>query len=104
MTKLGQLYTAGRWTVKPGKEQEFIQAWQEFADWTGKHQVGAGEARLMQDIEHPNRLISFGDWDTPESIQTWRSTAEFTAFLEKARTLCDDIQPGTFKVVAHIGA
>ncbi len=102
MTKLGQPYTSGIWTVKPGKEEEFIQAWREFANWSGSSQVGAGAARLLQDLEHPNRLISFGDWDNPESIQQWRSTPEFAAFLVQARALCDDIQPGTFKVVAYL--
>jgi quinol monooxygenase YgiN len=104
MTKLGQLYTSGLWTVKPGREDEFIRAWQEFADRTAEHQIGAGAALLIRDIERPNRLISFGDWDSRESIQKWRGTAEFAAFFEKAQTLCEDIQPGTFNVVAHIGA
>jgi quinol monooxygenase YgiN len=104
MTDLDQLYTSGLWTIKPGREDEFIRSWQEFADWTNAHQAGGGQAHLIQDLERPQRLISFGDWDSLESIQAWRGTAEFAAFVEKARTLCDEVQPGTFKVVARIGS
>ena len=104
MNEDAQLYTSGSWTVKPGKETEFIQAWQEFATWTGQHQAGAGWARLIQDVENPQRLISFGDWENSGSIQTWRGTPEFAAFLATARTFCDDIQPGTFRLVAEAAA
>jgi len=31
MDTIGQLFTAGLWTTKPGDEQEFIRAWDEFA-------------------------------------------------------------------------
>ena len=39
MPKLGQYFTAGSWLVKPGKESEFIAAWDSFAKWTGSTQA-----------------------------------------------------------------
>lgn len=65
--------------------------------------VDAGLARLIKNIERPNRLVSFGDWESLESIQVWRGAPEFAAFPAKARGLCDDIQTGTFKVAALAG-
>ncbi len=101
MDKSGQLYTAGLWTVKPGKEAEFIRAWEEFARWTGEHQPGAAVGTLVQDIARPQRFLSFGPWESAEHIDAWRATPEFKAFAAQARELCDDFQPGTYKLVAQ---
>ncbi len=101
MSEKGQLYTAGIWIVKPGKEAEFINIWEKFANWTKKTYPGIKTGRLLQHIEQPGRFVSFGDWASQETIQSWRSSAEFRSFLEKARELCTDIQPGTYQVAAH---
>ena len=98
----GQLFTSGIWSVKPGSEAEFIRAWEEFARWTAGHQPGAGEAHLLQDIEHPQRFLSIGPWESAESIQAWRSQPEFGAFFAQARQLCDEIQPRTLKLTVYI--
>ena len=102
MKTLGQLFTSGLWLVKSGKEADFIRAWEAFAQWTGEHQSGAGDAHLLQDLEHPNRFLSFGPWESTERIQEWRGKPEFTAFLTKARELCEEIQPRTLKLVAYL--
>lgn len=101
MDTLGQLYTSGLWTVKPGKEEEFIHTWDEFAKWSSRHQPGAREAWLLQDLETSNRFLSFGPWESLERIAEWRATSEFAAFVAKARDLCEEIQPRTLKVVAQ---
>ncbi len=31
---MDQLYTHGTWKVKRGREDEFIDAWRELAEWT----------------------------------------------------------------------
>ena len=103
MEATDQLFTLGIWTIKPGREEEFIRKWDEFATWTSENQQGAGQAHLIQDIEAPNRLISFGPWQSPENIAAWRATREFAQFLEKARELCEEIQPLTLKAVAQVG-
>lgn len=98
------IYTSGIWIVKPGKETEFIQAWQAFAEWTTKNQAEARGAQLLQDIEKPGRFISFGPWKDIGSIGAWRATPEFAEFFARAKLLCDDIQPGTFNVAAYAGS
>ncbi|MGH2583015.1 MAG: antibiotic biosynthesis monooxygenase family protein [Anaerolineales bacterium] len=103
MQPSGQLFTLGNWTVKPGREQEFIRTWDEFAKWTSQNQPGAGTAHLVQDVDAPNQLISLGPWESTESIAAWRGTQEFATFLANARELCEDIHPRTLKVVAQTG-
>ena len=99
MEKQNMLYTAGIWVAKKGKERNFIAAWKEFAEWTSSNVVGAGNARLLQDIEKPERFISFGPWESVESIQQWRNKQEFKEFFAKAKELCESIQPNSLKAV-----
>ena len=102
MKDIGQIFTGGSWQVKKGREKEFIEAWQQFVTWTGAKQKGAGEGRLLQDLEHPDRFMSFAPWENEERIAEWRSRPEFAAFVKTARELCEDIQPRTLKVVGYL--
>ena len=102
MGEPGQLYTSGLWSVRPGKEADFIRAWEQFAQWTSEHQPGVGDGRLLQDPEHPDKFLSFGPWESAERIAEWRSRPEFAAFVTTARELCEDIQPRTLKLVVHV--
>lgn len=95
-----QLFTAGFWTVRPGKEAEFIRAWDDFAHWTSRTLPGAGDAYLLQDVDKPNRFLSAGPWDSAEDINEWRSMPEFKEFIARARELCEEVQPVTMKQVA----
>ena len=99
MTEIGLLYTVGLWKVKKGNEKDFLEVWQQFALWTEKNHQGAGLGRLLQDIDQPDKFISFGSWDSEMQIGEWRSKPEFKAFIQNARELCEDLEPGTFRVV-----
>jgi heme-degrading monooxygenase HmoA len=94
------IYTLGIWTVKPGKEQEFIKEWTSFASWTSKNFSGAGKAYLLKDEKNNLRFVSFGPWDDEVIIKAWRDEREFNAFVEKMKTLCDHFEPNTLKVVS----
>ena len=100
MPEIGQLFTSGQWLVKPGKEADFISAWDTFAQWTGEHQPGAGSGHLLQDTTNSRSFLSFGHWDSEAAIQQWRLMPEFQAFLTTARDLCDDIQTRALTLVA----
>ena len=88
-----QLYTLATWKVKAGKEAEFIESWQAFADWTTHTQAGAGEGVLLQGEDNPDHFVSFGPWDNAENVARWRAQPEFQDFLSKARDLCEELQP-----------
>jgi quinol monooxygenase YgiN len=100
MPKIGQLYTSGQWLVKPGKEPEFISAWDTFVQWTVLNQAGAGSGHLIQDTANSRSFLSFAPWDSQDAIQQWRQKPEFQSFVNRARELCDDIKPSTFTLVA----
>jgi quinol monooxygenase YgiN len=87
-----QLFTQGRWTVTEGREQEFIQAWRELADWTGENVDGASWAKLLQDRDRPNVFISFGKWTDMDAIQRWRSNPGFAERIGTMRGMLEDFE------------
>lgn len=103
MEQPNRLYTSGTWTVRPGNESEFIRVWRDFATWSTAHQPGAGGAHLLQDLEAPNRFLSFGPWDSEQSVQAWRATPEFAAFTDRVRDLCESFEPRRLREVASAG-
>lgn len=100
MDKIKQPFTLGVWKVKPGNEDTFISEWRAFAHWTAEHQAGALRAALLQDSDRPEQFISFGPWENTEAIKAWRERPEFTAFVSKARQLCDEFEPHSLMLVA----
>ena len=57
-------YTVGVWRVKPGRVDDFVAAWTEFAEWTSANIAGAGAGQLVRDTADENRFVSFGPWES----------------------------------------
>jgi hypothetical protein len=53
------VYTLGIWLVKPGRENDFVQAWHDLARRT-KEEFPAAKALLMHDRDVPNQLSAQG--------------------------------------------
>lgn len=101
MASEGQLYTLGIWKAKQGREAEFIDAWQAFADWTSASVPGAGAGTLLQHEGQPQKFVSFGPWHDAESVASWRQQPQFDQFVAKAHDLCEDFEPRNMIVVGH---
>ena len=97
-----QPYTHGTWIVKSGKEEDFIRAWKELAEWTKANVPGAGTARLLRDREQPNRFASFGPWGSLAAIAAWRQMAEFQQRVARLRELLESFEPHTLELVAEV--
>src|SRR5437667_12481597 len=95
-----ETYTLGLWTVKPGKENEFVDQWTVFAKWTSKNFSEAKKAYLLQDEKNSLRFISFGPWTNENAIEKWRDSTEFKNFVGTVKELCNDFQPNTLKPVS----
>lgn len=96
------VYTAGIWTVKPGREDEFVALWRELAAWTATAFPGA-RGTLLRDREQPNRFLSFGPWESVEQIEAWRAAREWQELVGRLREVLDDFRPGTYDVAAETG-
>ena len=99
----GVPYTHGIWQVKPGKGDDFIAAWTEFADWTVQHAHGAGWGKLLRDLNDENRFISFGPWESLAAIEAWRSLDGFDERVSRIRDLLVGFEPASLQAVVERG-
>src|SRR5438105_15725325 len=94
-------YTQGVWQVKPGRTDEFVAAWIEFADWTSANAEGSGSRTLVRDLAGDHRFVSVGPWRDVDAIERWRDTAGWSDHMAKLRKLVVHFEPATFEVVAE---
>ncbi len=99
---MGQPYTHGIWTVTPGHEEQFVTAWTELAEWTGREVPGSIWAKLLRDSSAPNRFISFGPWESQDAIEGWRALAGWQERVQRLRELLDGFEPSTLELVAEL--
>jgi hypothetical protein len=60
MIQEGMVFTIGHWTVKPDKEEIFLDKWQKFAQRTLNNFRGARWVFMVRYQEQKNKFISFG--------------------------------------------
>ena len=88
------IYTPGIWTVKPGREDDFVEAWRDLATRTQSDFPGA-QAVLMRDRDTPNRFASTGPWQSMDQIQRWRESSTFSDGVDRIRELLDSFEAHT---------
>ncbi|EMY35710.1 antibiotic biosynthesis monooxygenase [Arthrobacter crystallopoietes BAB-32] len=93
------VYTLGIWLVKPGREHDFVRAWEDLARRT-KEAFPGGHALLMRDRDVPNRFISTGPWESVEQIEQWRGSSLFSEGLAGIRDTLEHFEPHTLEQVA----
>jgi heme-degrading monooxygenase HmoA len=96
-------YSIAVWTIKPGREAEFVSAWQDFAAWSSDIGAGALEGTLVQDAEEPRRFFCFWPFDSEEGIRRWRAEPKFREFMMRMRAYCESCQPSVSRTVGYVG-
>jgi heme-degrading monooxygenase HmoA len=92
------LYTHTTWRVKPGREEDFVERWTEWAEWS--HRQGLREeALLLRDVDSPQRFVSFGPWESVDVARGWRSLPGYQERVERLREVLDGFDPETLEVV-----
>jgi quinol monooxygenase YgiN len=87
---MGRIWTHGVWTVKPGREDEFIAAWRAMARAAMDEFHPREAPHLLRDRERPNVFRSFGWWEDIETMERFR--AFIAPHLARIRALTDDIE------------
>lgn len=95
---MGQPYTYSVWQVKPGLEDEFVRRWTEFADWTALQGLAAS-AKLLRDLEDPSRFVSFGPWESLDTIRRWRHQPGFHERVVRLHEVLASFEPRTLELV-----
>jgi hypothetical protein len=92
------VWTHGIWTVKPGREDEFVSAWRELVPVGAA--LGSSEPKLLCDREKTNVFRSFGSWPDIETIERFRDeirprVGAMEELLESFETFTlDEVYPG----------
>jgi heme-degrading monooxygenase HmoA len=97
---MAQTYTETAWVVKPGQEDEFVRRWQDWAEWTALQGLTAS-AKLLRDVEQPNRFLSFGPWESADKVRRWRSAEGFQERIGRLQEVLESFEPRTFEQVAE---
>ena len=97
------VYTSGDWHVKPGREQEFVDTWQELAEWSTNEYGPNGWGKLLRDKEDPARFRSIGAWPDASVVEQWRASDGFKHRLTKIRELLEDVSIRTFDLAVEVG-
>ena len=99
------IYTTGTWAPYPGRDDDFIQAWVEFASWASAV-PGAGLLSLTRDVRDPGRFVSFGGWESLEQVHDWKGSPEFRERMAQVLQHVAEFQPSELELVAtaHAGA
>ena len=84
------IWTHGVWTVKPGREDEFVHAWRSMARGAVAEFDPPGQPHLLRDRERPNVFRSFGPWDDPQTVERFRDFIK--PHLEQIKELTESIE------------
>lgn len=95
-------FSVSVWTVKPGREDDFVRAWRELADFTALQMVGRKEpSRLLRDHDQPNRFVSVAQWDSAATLRAWRAGSGFGERVNRMGAMLEDFTPMTLDDVTR---
>lgn len=97
------VYTSGDWHAKSGREQEFVEAWRELAEWSTAEYGPNGWGKLLRDKEEPSRFRSVGAWPDERTVAEWRASDGFKERFAKISELLDEVVIRTFDLAAQVG-
>jgi len=93
-------YTHTSWTVKKGREAEFIERWSEWAEWS--HREGLAErAILLRDVDNPEEFVSFGPWVSMQAVRNWRALSGYQDRVARLREVVEHFAPRTLELVSR---
>jgi len=100
---VADIYTLGEWKVQEGRADEFVAAWQEFAEWSLANAPGASWAKLLRDADDDHRFISIGPWASIDAVAGWRQLDGWAERIGRIRPMLIDFTPGTLAPVVEVG-
>lgn len=93
-------YTHTTWHVRPGREEEFVDRWREWVDWSG-HEGFAAQALLLRDLESPQKFVSFGPWESAAAVRNWRTLPGYAERVARLSEVVESFEPRTLEIAAQ---
>jgi hypothetical protein len=99
---MDETYTVGTWRVRAGNEDAFVREWRALGEFFLALPQAPGPGTLVQSVDDPTSFVSFGPWPSREAVQAMRAHPETPARIGRLMALCEEAQPGTYRVVAIV--
>ena len=90
MEKTAQSYSSGEWLVQPGSEDDFVERWTTFIEWSLHNAPGAESFVLVRTNKDPRKFLSLGVWENQEAQEAWREMPQMQELLSQCRELCEE--------------
>jgi heme-degrading monooxygenase HmoA len=103
MMRTGQSYSSGEWLVREGSEEDFVERWTTFLEWTLNNAPGAESFVLVRSIEDPRRFLSLGAWENQDAQEAWRQMPRMQELLSQCRELCEEFEFHGYTLAASPG-
>jgi quinol monooxygenase YgiN len=101
MEMTGRSYSSGEWLVRQGSEEEFIERWTTFIEWTLNEAPGAVSFVLVRSTEEPRKFLSLGAWESLQAQEAWREMPRMQVMLGHCRALCDEFDTHRYTLAAR---
>ena len=95
------VWTHTTWTVKQGREDEFIAAWRELVDDVRRELEPGIAPTLLRDHDRPSQFVSFAPWPARNTAVTFRSSEIFRRHLTDMRPLLESFEAQTLDEVVR---
>jgi heme-degrading monooxygenase HmoA len=98
-------YVSARWTVKPGREEEFVTAFEALALWAELNHPEGGTARLLHSIDEPSVYVGMWEFPGAEAIERWRrrDVVEHMDTLGRSPTASSVFEPASCRRLSAAG-
>jgi heme-degrading monooxygenase HmoA len=103
MMRTGQSYSSGEWLVREGSEEDFIERWTTFIEWSLNNAPGAESFVLVRSTDEPRRFLSLGAWENQEAQEAWRGMPRMQELLSQCRELCEEFESHGYTLAASLG-
>jgi heme-degrading monooxygenase HmoA len=100
MEKTAQSYSSGEWLVQPGSEDDFVEMWTTFLEWTLNNAQGAESFVLVRSTEEPRKFLSLGAWENEEAQEAWREMPQMQGLFSQCRELCEEFESHLYTLAA----
>ena len=98
-----EVWTHTTWTVKEGREDDFMAAWRALVDDVKKQLEPRLAPTLLRDHDHPAVFVSFAPWPGNDSVATFRSSEIYHRHLRGMSDLLERFDAQTLDEVVRGG-
>ena len=96
---MANVWTQGTWTVRPGAEEAFVEAWTTLVRDVSSELDVPEAPTLLRDRERPNVFLSFGPWPDDAAVERFRLSDAFRDGTAAMRDLLESFEPRTLDEV-----